>query len=235
MAVVRERAVPATYDAIRDRVRIKVGDSARTRFSTTLLDDAIRDSMFDLYNELGRDSSTILVSADLTYTGSAQQVALADSYAAAPVVKVQDITTAAKPIDLIRVDDKEIDRFVDPNSPELGGVLRVRRYAIRGENIAVRAVPNDDLSLRIWYLGNPFTVPVTTGGGSGGAPGAADQHPLPVAHEEVLVLGAALRLYENDGAGPPEMIARFGQKMQDFRNFAQRDRGMHRVARVRRN
>lgn len=210
MTIQQTRASAASFATLRTRVRAAVGDrdtsTANQRWSDTDIDQAINDTLFEMYAELGSDPSSFLVSDTFTYSAGERSAALNQEAQSAPIYRIEDATNSDFPTPLTRVDAHEIE----------SSNARLESVWCRADgDVMVRPIPGSDLTLRVWYIGNPFSV---TGG-------TGDQHPYPVAHEELIVLGAAIRLQEEDEEIPASRPARYIDLWSKFQKYAMLYRG----------
>jgi hypothetical protein len=156
--------------------------AANQRWADTSLDYAINDQLREMYADAGMLDSNYELSADFAYTASAESTALPLAQQFVPIVRIADVTNASRPIELTRTAAHAGER----NRSALAPTTWQR---IDGA-IQLRPVPTSARTLRISYIGNPFQVTAATG----------DQHAYPVAHEELICLGACIRLQEVETA-----------------------------------
>ena len=222
MAVVRTRGAASTWAAIRVQVREKIGDNNASRYTNTQINQALNDSMKEMYGVLGRDIGGVMTTANLTYASGAESQALDDSYAAAPIYRVEDFSDTNNPVLLDYCSPAEIESYRGSdigNSDNLGQLARPR-WSLLGESIVVRPMPGSAMVLRISY--HPPVWVVTAD---------ADQHPFFYNFEELIVVGAAFRLLEVDGEPAAATFAARAARMLDDLAAKPRIRGQRRVAR----
>lgn len=212
MAILTTVAAAATVSTLRAKVRTLVGDtssvSALQRFSDLMVDRAIDDTLAHLYMEwASEDPSGFLTSDDLTYTASATSVALTAGREAHQIYRVEDVTTSSDPVLLDYLNPLDAEKFSDSYG-----------WTLKGNAIVLVPVPTSNKTLRIWSL-KPF-VPVT-----GAATPTTDQHSLSINHEELITLGAAIRLQEIDDEVPPTRLLRYEQLWQQYLKTIDRYRG----------
>lgn len=192
MAVDVQRATPATYANLLERIRFKAGDNLATRYSTATVYAQLRDMLSRMYNAMGVTPSWTLQSYDLAYTGGADSTLLDTDNYSSPIDHVIDISNASAPLILKEVPPSQIENYRGSGSALPPTMLTRSVYAIMGSSIALRPVPAGGKTLRIWIVGN-FLYNATDDT-------ATDQHPYPVNHEELIVLGSAMKLMAIDGS-----------------------------------
>lgn len=211
MAVLTTRASPATISTLRSRVLTAAGDPDGTRYGTAQVDQAINDQLFEMYNVLAADPATFLQSATLAYAGSATSTALTSALAAVPIYSVEDYTNASAPYRLPRIE-----------SLDLEGRVGQMGWALQDGSIFLRPTPGTAVTLRINYISNPFTI-------IGALTPLTDQHPYPVAHEELIVLGAVKKLERIDDQVSPTLEQDIQRLWERYEMAAHRYRGPRRV------
>lgn len=178
------------------RVRRAIGDivddavpaAGDRKWENEPIVDALNDMMAEMYQEFFQNPDQVIQTASLAYTSGSAEVELAGNEASTyPIYGIYE-TLNNRPTLLRHVDYLSLERYrtdgVEP-SPDTERV-----WAQRDEYIALRPIPTSDVTLTLVVIGSPFGMDATVG---------ADQHPFPVVHEELLVLGAANRLqYPND-------------------------------------
>jgi hypothetical protein len=197
MAVRRTRRSAATLDTLLIRVRRAVGDivddaapaAGDRKWENTAIVDAINDMLSEMYVELyGQNPDAALLELALAYTADAEEVELPSNEATSYAIYGVFEDVNGKPTLLRHVDRLVLDRYNTEGSEPTTDTERV--WSIRDEYISLRPIPSSALTLTILYVAPPFGMDSGT---------LADQHPMPVQHEELLVLGAANRLqYPND-------------------------------------
>lgn len=208
MSITNNRATAASQATLRTRIRKTVGDretnTANQRWSDNDIDTAIADQLMEMYAELSQDPGTYLLSVNMSYPEDRDSVVLPPDAQAAPIYQVVDITESEYPRTLTRVASHNNDSTGDDP------------VWFRSD-ISISVRPNASARrLKVYYIGNPF---VFTGSNT------ADQHPYPVAHEELIVLGAAIRLQEEDEEIPENRQARYDRLWAQFQNAAMLYRG----------
>lgn len=195
MAVRRVRRDPATLDQLILRTAIYIGDAvdgARPSAGNRKWEDsaiviAINDSMAEMYMEFFENPDLIVQEAPLTYTGGSEEIQLPAADFARPIYALWELD-GVKPILLKHVDLLSIEKYRTDFESTNQGVERV--WAQRDDYLRVRPIPTASLTLRVSFIGHPYGMDAAF---------PADQHPLPVVHEELLIMGAANRLqYPND-------------------------------------
>lgn len=214
MPIISTRASAASITSLRTRVRQEIGDivgdtspdTEQARFSDTKIDRSINDMLFKMYRELSEsDPGANLLSADFTYTAEGTTEGLPEAAAAAPLYKLEWLDNDI-PVLLRRVDPHRLE------SVRAGEPV----WTLLDRSVAIRPLPAEDMLLRVWYIGNPFTL-------EGGL--STDQHPYPVAHEELIVLGAARRLLSRDDEWGTVHEIRYQEEWMDFQVQAARYMG----------
>lgn len=210
MTIQQTRSSAATFATLRTRVRAACGDrdtsTANQRWADSDIDQAINDTLFEMYAELGSDTGSYLISDTFTYTANATSETLPQEAQSAPIYRIEDATNTTFPVAMDRVDPFQIET-------NRGGIGLV--WTRVDTDVQVRPIPQTALTLKVWYLGNPFQVTSGTG----------DQHPYPVAHEELIVLGSAIRLQEEDEEIPASRPARYLDLWVKFQKAAMLFRG----------
>lgn len=208
MAVLATRAVAATIANLTLRVRRMIGDTdsteANQRFSDADIRAEIDHMMAQMYSEVSNsDPSGFLQVDDMTYTASALSVAIptAADIEGNSIYKIEDITDATAPLYIAPRSIDQLNRFSD----ETG-------WALQGHAIALRPIPTSARTLRIYTLA-PF-IPTTTT--------TSDQHALNINHEELICLGAAVRLQEVDNQVPVTRMQRLQQLWDLYQRCAAR-------------
>lgn len=207
---------------MRSQVREKVGDNNATRYTSAQINQALNDAMKEMYTVLGRDIGGVLATANLTYAAGAESQALDDSYAAAPIYRVEDFSDTNNPLLLDYVSPSEIETYRGSEAANLNNLeyLPRMRWSLLGEAIVVRPLPNAALTLRISY--HPASWVVTAD---------SDQHPFFYNFEELIVIGAAYRLLEVDGEPAAITFAARADRMLQELAAKPRIRGPRRVTR----
>lgn len=235
MAVDTTVVAAATYEALRDRVRRYAGDGrASTNYKFT--DDDIYDALTGMLAEMNltrqaNDPASFTTFTTLSYPANTEFTDLSGAAAGealipAGIYRVEDITTANNP--------REI-RYVAPFIAEKqrSGEQRMApfetgslQYTLINNQIGYRPLESSARNLRIWYL--PAHVSA-----SDGTP-ATDQHPFMPGHEELIVMGAVIRLQEIDDEIPLARTRRYPELWETFVMMTDKQRGPKHVQRVRR-
>lgn len=230
MTIIQTRASAASVTTLRKRVRRLVGDketvSARQRWSDAEIDQALLDEMFKLYSELSEDSGSYLISSNLTYTGGSESIALPAAAQAVPIYKIEDITNSNQPRLMSMVPFDQIEQYTNHD-------LNSYVWSRADTTISVRPKPTPTLTLRIFYIGNPFSPYSYDVSGNVTTSLSTDQHPYPVAHEELICLGAAIRLQEEDDEIPVTRPKRYDELYLIFQKQAYLYKGRRVVRSVR--
>lgn len=223
MAIVTSSASASSLTTLLTRVRRAVGDTetdtANQRWSDAEITDAINMELDRLFAEESlAGTAPLITSTTLSYTAAADSVALPTGPDTNPIYMVEDYTTATNPIRLDYISPLEIQGYDnDPAQRAVPGA----GWSRLGANIAIR--PNGAAkTLRIWYLKNPPHLS-----------GSTDQHYFPVFHEELLSLGAAIRLQEVDDEIPPIRLERYAELTARFMRSKRKNKGPQYVRRNR--
>ena len=189
-----------------------IGDTSTTggnqRWTNAEIYDAIDWAIAEMYLEW-RDvaAGPFLANITMTYTVDSESVILPAAIRFNSLYRVEDYTDTTNPIYIDYIDPIDVDRFADRYG-----------WTLLGNNIALRPKPTTEVTLRIHYL--TYFIPVSTGGDP-----TNDQHALPPDYEELIALGAAIRLQENDSEVPPSRIARFERLWELFVRTCDRIKG----------
>lgn len=196
MPIIRVRRSPATLDELLIRVRRAVGDivddaapaAGDRKWENDPIVDAINDMLAEMYQEFFQNPDQIVIETALTYTGGSEEVEIpGDTATGLSIYGVFDVENG-RPRLLRRVDYLSAEKYRTDGSEPSPDTERV--WCQRDEFIMIRPIPTSDLTLSVATFGAPFGMD---------AGDTTDQHPFPVVHEELLVLGAANRLqYPND-------------------------------------
>lgn len=170
------------------------------------------------------DSSAALESTTLSYTASSETVALPAGAKSQPIFMIEDVTDSTYPVRLGRLSTFDASSV---NASAGTGYA----WARFGETVALKPKPSVDVSLRIWYIREPYVIALD---GSGDETTGTDQHAMPVGHEEIISLGAAIRLQEVDGEIPNGRIERYNEMWMRFLQAARKSRGPKYIRRNRR-
>lgn len=195
MAILTTPATAATVTALIGRVRTAVGDTqasaAGQKYSNTDILRAIDDTIAEMTAEMYEDAGPFLEEENLTYTANARLVSLTGARIGSAIYKVEDIDNVLAPEFIDYVDALDLDKDDFQNG-----------WTFIGNQIALRPIPTAAKTLRISYL--RYYIPI-----SGSAAPSTDQHSMSVNHEEVIVIGAAIRLQEIDDEVPPMRYRRY--------------------------
>lgn len=197
MVVLRQRRTSATLDNLLLRVRRAVGDivdddtpaAGDRKWEDSVIVDAINDMMAEMYQELFQNPDQVLVPVSVTYTANAEseEFGPSDDATAYAIYGVYEVSQG-RPTLLRHVDYLNIERYRTDGSEPSPNTERV--WSQLDNDIVLRPIPTSTVTLTIVVIGAPFGLD---------AGDTTDQHPFPVVHEELLVLGAANRLqYPND-------------------------------------
>lgn len=235
MTVVSNAAAAANVTTLRRRVRRLTGDnsssSTRQRWSDADIDQAVIDQMFAMYAELAIEPAAFLTSTTLAYTATSESVTLPAAVQAAPIHKVEDYSDTNNIFELLYISPQNAETYVQ-NDP-----LAVLTWTRRGNSIFYIPKPTEAKTLRIWYTNNPLTPYDATQYDASGNPTISDatsQQPYPIAHEELITVGAAIRLQEEDDEIPPNRLLRYQELWDRFKKQSRYNQGRRRVANVRR-
>lgn len=211
MTMLTTPVAAATVTALRNRVRAMIGDTSTTsamqRWSDTLIDKAIDDMMAQMYMEVASwDASGFLTYDTLAYVSGNNPAgtALPTGRERYPIYRVEDSTTAGTPIPLDFVNPIDSAMYADSFG-----------WTLEGDRIVLIPEPSTTTQLRIWSI-KPF-VPVT-----GASTPSTDQHALSLNHEELIALGAAIRLQEVDDEVSPSRQLRYEQLWQLYQKTLDR-------------
>jgi hypothetical protein len=212
VTVLTQVAVAATVDALVTKVRRYIGDTSMVdtlqRFSATDIMAAIDDMLAQMYAEIASaDASGFLRSTDMTYTASADREPLPAGYEGDQIYRVEDLTTVGAPAFLAYLGPLDARKFTDSYG-----------WTLEGNAIVLIPKPTEVRTLRLWSLA-PF-VPV-----SDSATPSSDQHSLSMNHEELIALGAAIRLQEIDDEVPASRLVRFQQLWDLYTRTCEKYRG----------
>lgn len=222
MAVITDQESAATILELQTRVRRAVGDTesaaANQRWTDSEINDAINLELQQMSSEWGiGNTAPAITSTNLSYSGAS--TALPAGPDVNPIFMVEDITDSNNPIRLHFASVLEADKY-DLDGSYTGG--RGRRWSRQGSNIILRPSPDATVTLRIWYLRAPYAFTLD---GSGDETDNTDQQPWPVQHEELISLGAAIRLQEVDGEIPQGRLERYAGLWQRFVRSKYQNRG----------
>lgn len=215
MVIASAEATAATFTSLLTRVRRAVGDndanSANQRWTDEEITDAIYLEIYKMHAEssLGNSAPNI-TSATVTYTAEAYAVDLPSGPDVNAILFVEDYTDSNNPIRLKYESILEGDDYLQYYHYSTSSS---RTWARVGRQIAVRPKSSAALTLRIWYIRSPYTGTTTL------------QQPFPVAHEELISLGAAIRLQEVDDEVPRMRVERYADLWRRFERSKSKNRG----------
>lgn len=208
MAVLSVKAVAATVANLTSRVRRMVGDTDSDTNNQRWLDADIRaeidHQLAQMYSEVASmDPSGFLQTTTMSYTADASNspVALPTGLEGNSIYKVEDYTDSSAPLYFPYRSVLELSRFRDE-----------RGWSLVGNAIVISPQPVTTATLRIYTLA-PF-IPTTST--------TTDQHSLSINHEELICLGAAIRLQENDNEIPLTRISRYQTLWEQYQKTAAR-------------
>lgn len=213
MAVTTDTAAAITLTNLITRVRRAVGDTdtstTNQRWADAEIIDAINLELYKIASEWSLGQATqALTSTTLSYTADSDSVALPSGPDVNPIFLVEDYTDSSNPI---RIHHQS---FLDANVyyPD---VLAGFRWSRDGSSIVIR--PNGKtLTLRIHYIRPPYSLSSVD---------PSKQQPWPVQHEELVSVGAAIRLQEVDDEIPPGRMERYMDLWQRFLRSKNHNRG----------
>lgn len=229
MAITTTNASAASIAKLVTRVRRSTGDvsttAANQRFSDTDIVDSINLELMKMQTEMGiNNPEPYLTSTTINYSG--QLTDLPATLEASQIFLVEEYDDPDRPLRMDYISPLDLDRHVT-DFQYVGGR---KRWSILGGNIAVRPVEN--LTIRVWYLQNPLVI--AEGIGGLGYQASSDQHSLFVQHEELISLGAAIRLQEIDEEIPAGRIQRYQDLFFRFLADLRKNKGPVYVRRNRR-
>ena len=197
-------------------VRNAVGDKATATQSQRFEDDeifaAIDFSLAEMWATLQAGNiAGRLQSHTLTYEGESEP--MPSGVEANAIYKVEDYSDAAAPMLLNYVGYEDVGR------------VRARPcWSLLNNSIYVYPEPETSITLRIWTAAAfPRTADAA----------GTDTHILPINHEELIILGAAIRLQEVDDEVAPGRLARKAELMKLFQEAAPRIKARKYVGNVR--
>lgn len=219
MAIVFVAATAATLSTLQTRVRRVLGDTdtsaANQRWSDTEITDAINLELMKMGTELGikAGSGYALAETTMTYTAAATSVTLPTGPRTQGIYSVEDITEGATSPTLLH--------FNAMDSPQ--NAYGQIRWGLLGDGIALRPAPSSARTLRIRYVREPYVISAS-----------GDQAPFPVGNEELISLGAAIRLARTDEEGMAGLREDYNDHWLRFLATAKRMRGRKMVRNDRR-
>jgi hypothetical protein len=182
-----------------------------------------------MYAELAIEPAAFLTSTTVAYAANSESVTLSSTHWSTPIYKVEDYTDTSAPFELLYLSPMNADSYLSP--------MGVFAWSRQGDTIRYIPKPETARTLRIWYLKNPLSPYNSTTYDSSGDPQISDttsQQPYPVAHEELIGVGAAIRLQEEDDEIPPHRLVRYEELWDRFRRQSRYNQGRRRVVNVRR-
>ena len=228
MAIITDEATAETIGNLITRIRRAVGDTDATAVNNRWADAEIVDALNLELNKMSAEfglgnSSQAMTSTTLTYTAGAETVTLPSGPDVSPIFLVEDITNTANPIRI------EFASFLEAGRMQLDSAYlsgQGYRWSRAGDSIALRPSLSTAVSLRIWYMRAPYGTSTSYAG--------TDQQPWPVQHEELISLGAAIRLQEVDEEVPGGRVERYVELWNRFVRSKNQHRGPVYVRRNRR-
>lgn len=225
MTVSRQTA--ETVTTLRTLIQREVGDTEGDRWSASEVDRALNFQLLWMGNEMHlRDAGEALLNTTLSYSGTSPND-LPSGVAAEHIVRVDDYTNSSNPIQLRFVSIQEMSDYNPSDTP--AGVRQHYGYTLLGQTtnattwrIQIVPIPQEALTLRIWYIATPYVVGV-----------AADSVPLSPRWLEFAALGTAMRLLSRDDEATFQQQARHMKLEEQFRSFCLRQRGPQRIAKRR--
>jgi hypothetical protein len=208
MPVLNQPSVADTFTVLIRKIRQKADDPLSTtsnnRFTPTQVLDALDDTLAELWEEMSnRPSAAHSEYEDITYTVGG--VAIPADREASRLYKVEHMRDPTAPYLLDYFPGADFRR-IDGNEG----------WAFNGANILI--LPDIAGSIRVHFLAN-FTAAT-------GADPDTDQHNLPVNFQNLLVLGAAICLREQDeDKVPVAMLLRYNRLKKLFLERNNRNKG----------
>lgn len=225
------RAAPFELSTLLSKVKYEVGDLSGDypRYGETQILLAVADQLVDMSNEaLARDKSADVLTVDMTYSGSATE--LPEEVGHESVLRVDNIEDAVIPVPL---------QYVSPHTATehqitIGRSTPFRyRYTLMGpadvaENARPRIVlfpkPSGSVDLRVWYIAGPMAIEAES----------MDPNPQSSRFNEVVVLGAALKLMRREGQATAQQLEAYARLWRSFQALCRRPSGKKRISRTRR-
>lgn len=211
MTMLTTPAAAATVSALTTRVRTMIGDTSTAtdmqRWADALIRQAIDDMIAQMYMEVASwDPSGFLTYDNLTYVANNDPngTALPAGRERYPIYRVEDITVSGFPAHLDFLNPMDAQEFGDAYG-----------WTFEGDRIVLVPEPTSARTLRIWSL-KPF-IPTANA-----STPATDQHALSINHEELIALGAAIRLQEVDDEVSPSRQLRYEQLWQLYQKTLDR-------------
>ena len=212
------RALAGSLQDLTQRIRDFIGDAslvpAKQRWSDTKILRAINDVLFEMYLKRTDSPGAQTIQETFSYPDGQEFVALPETVANQPLFKLESLEGSDnRPNPIRRVDFHELESFVNRTE---GAFLTFpqRVWALQATNIAIRPKPSGALSLRIWYIAPPLVLA-----------NDPDLQPYPVMFEELITIGARVRLLEADDEQPLTLPLRYGAMMEDWLRYGQVYRG----------
>lgn len=212
MATLVTAKTAATISQLIVKVRRLIGDGSTVagnqRWANSDIQDAIDSMLAQMWTELyGEDPSGFLRTVTMTYTAELDMVVIPTGVEGQSIIRVEDYDNPSLPVYLDYRDHVDTDRFGD----QFG-------WSLFGGSIAVRPIPTAAKTLRIFLIANFPAI-------SGSSSISTDQHAFSVNHEELVTLGAAIRLQEIDEEISKSRLLRYQQLYDQFTRTASRIRG----------
>ncbi len=210
-------------------------NTSNQRWSDHEVYEAIGFELAKMWNEAGiQDHGSLITEESLTYTGGATEVALGDSIRTTPITRVMDLTQSTTSPSLIpRVSPHELSSYqkVLDNRPTPGYVWARHDYAIR-----IRPIPTGNLTLSIYRIHAPYLLAwaSTSDDDLSDTATITDSPKIYAGHEELVCLGAAMRLKRLDGESSDHEFRDYNILWDQFVAGAKKFRGPRYVRKNRR-
>ncbi len=219
MAIVFTQAAAATLTSLQTRVRRILGDTdasvGNQRWSDAEILDALNLELMKMGTELGlkAGSGYALAETTMAYTADSVSVTLPAGPRTQGIYSVEDISGGVNSPTRLHFDGLDTPQNAHGQA----------RWSLLGDALTIRPTPSGAMTLRIRYVREPYILATGT-----------DQHPLPVGNEEVISLGAAIRLGRTDDELPPGLREDYNDQWLRFLASAKRMRGRKMVRNDRR-
>lgn len=232
------RVEAETVATLITRVRDELGDPIVDPQGNTITSPAytithIRNALNDTMIELGRmlrlgHRGEALQAVELTYTEDSTRrgVDLPDGVLVSAIFEVEDVVSSSiqQPRPLTYVAMTEISRY-DRNVEDIRTFPYYYTLHVEEENyrIMIRPQPDAGRVFRIWYAATPLVT-------------CDDDESLPLAAEwrELIGIMAARKLLSRNGELTADLKERYLEQMEQFKQFATRNKGPQRVRNVNR-
>jgi hypothetical protein len=228
MAVQYDEATASALSDLLTATRDALGDedaaAANQRWSDARIFRALNLEIkkFQLECNL-HETGPWLSSVSLTYTADSETVTLPEQARTHPIVRVEDVTSAAIPIEIPHISHFTAERYNENTGDSLN---RRNVFSVLGDAIALRPKPANAISLRLWTVRSPYVFDAVAD--------TTNQLPLYPGVEEVFSLGAAIRLQETDEEISEGRVARYLDLFHRAVKAATRFRGLRYVGNNRR-